>query len=257
MISREELKAYESVVGFNLWQLERDYLQHLLLLFLSQKTKKELVFKGGTALQKTFGLNRFSIDLDFTMTDKIGTEEVFLNVAKDITRFGFDAVLKKVEDGKRGMTIKVGINGPLYEGAEKTSTMLRIEISRREDVFLEALTKEITPLYADLRPYYVLCMDPREILAEKVRAIIGRRYARDVYDRWFLLKKGTEPDLGLINGKLEYYKKTFNAEEFSGKVKEKEDVWESELKPIIMGRLPDFGEAFKAIKEKFKSLGKT
>jgi predicted nucleotidyltransferase component of viral defense system len=65
MLTKDELKAFESTLGFNVWQLEKDYLQHLFLLFLSRRTKDQLVFKGGTALQKIYGLNRFSIDLIF------------------------------------------------------------------------------------------------------------------------------------------------------------------------------------------------
>lgn len=254
MLTRESLRAFEKVIGFNLWQLERDYLQHLLLLFLSQRTKREFVFKGGTALQKSFGLNRFSIDLDFTMKEKTEAKGIFEHVARDVTEFGFETYLKKAEEGERGIAIKTGIKGPLYEGTEKTSVTLRIEISRREEVLLEIPPKEITPVYPDLNPYYMLCMDPEEILAEKVRAIIGRGYARDIYDLGFLLKKNVKVSPALIDKKLAYYNKTFGFEEFLGKVMEKKDIWESELKPIVIGRLPAFNEVAKAIEEKFKEI---
>jgi predicted nucleotidyltransferase component of viral defense system len=69
MLKREDLEKFKSVTGLNIWQIERDYLQHLFLLFLSRYVKDELVFKGGTALQKAYALNRFSIDLDFTLND--------------------------------------------------------------------------------------------------------------------------------------------------------------------------------------------
>jgi len=69
MLFKEDLQKLTKISGFNLWQTEKDYLQHLFLLFLSKEAKREFVFKGGTALQKIYGLNRFSIDLDFTLSD--------------------------------------------------------------------------------------------------------------------------------------------------------------------------------------------
>ena len=63
MISKEDLKQYSKIIGFNLGQTETDYLQHLFLLLMSRHLYGELVFKGGTALQKAYGLNRFSVDL--------------------------------------------------------------------------------------------------------------------------------------------------------------------------------------------------
>ncbi|EFD92374.1 MAG: hypothetical protein BJBARM5_0891 [Candidatus Parvarchaeum acidophilus ARMAN-5] len=47
-------------------QLEKSYLQTLLLYELYARFEKSLVFKGGTALKFFYGLNRFSEDLDFT-----------------------------------------------------------------------------------------------------------------------------------------------------------------------------------------------
>ncbi len=66
MMSRKNLESMQSVLGYNLGQVESDYLQHILLLFLSRRAGNWLVIKGGTALQKAYGLNRFSDDLDFT-----------------------------------------------------------------------------------------------------------------------------------------------------------------------------------------------
>ena len=60
-------------------------------------------------------------------------------------------------------------------------------------------------------------MNKKEILAEKVRA------ARDIYDLWFLLKKGTRFDLRLVNEKLRYYEKVFEKDVFIERIKGKED----------------------------------
>ncbi len=77
MLSRKNLESMKSVLGYNLGQAESDYLQHILLLFLSRRSGNWLVIKGGTTLQKAHGLNRFSDDLDFT-SKKEGIEDTTL-----------------------------------------------------------------------------------------------------------------------------------------------------------------------------------
>jgi predicted nucleotidyltransferase component of viral defense system len=251
MLGKEELRTYEKIVGFNLWQVEKDYLQHLVLLFLYSTIKSELVLKGGTALQKAFGLNRFSIDLDFSST-KNNSEKFFEKVVEDITNFGFPSQISKIEKSKitKAKTIILKIQGPLYDGNEKTITTLRAEISLRKDLILQPIPKEIVPPYADLRPYFINLMDPKEILAEKVRALMWRGKARDLYDLWFLLKKNVTPDVDLINKKLKYYNLKFNKEEFFQKIKDIEEIWEKELKPLV-NVVPSFETIKKEVTEKF------
>ncbi|MDI6807196.1 MAG: nucleotidyl transferase AbiEii/AbiGii toxin family protein [Candidatus Aenigmarchaeota archaeon] len=238
MLNKEELRGYEKVVGLNLWQVEKDYLQHLLLLFLYQRIKTELIFKGGTALQKVFGLNRFSIDLDFTSTDN-KAEKVLEDVTKDMTTFGFPSNVSKVEKMEVGKIIVVKIKGPLYEGTERTITTLRMEISSRKDLVLGPVEKEIVPVYPDLRAYRVVVMSLEEILAEKVRAILWRARARDLYDLWFLLKKNVKLNLELINKKLTYYDLKFDKNQLFKQIESLKGKWELELPPTVKV-LPSF-----------------
>jgi predicted nucleotidyltransferase component of viral defense system len=88
------------------------------------------------------------------------------------------------------------------------------------------------PIYPDVRPYLVQVMRLEEILAEKVRAIFYRGRASDLYDLWFLLRKGVKMDLKLVNTKLSHYKTVFSSEEFRRKIRELENTWVEELKPV-------------------------
>jgi predicted nucleotidyltransferase component of viral defense system len=250
MLTKEELRSYEKIVGFNLWQVEKDYLQHLLLLFLYSRSKRGLVLKGGTALQKVFGLNRFSIDLDFSSTNN-NAEKTIEKVVEDITSFGFPSQISKIEKTKIAKAIILKIQGPLYDGSERTITTLRMEISLRKDLILTPIAKEVVPPYADLRAYFINLVDLKEILAEKVRALISRGRPRDLYDLWFLLRKNIVPEIGLINKKLEYHDLKFNKEEFFQKIKATEKIWEKELKPLV-SMLPSFRVVEKDVVEKFK-----
>jgi predicted nucleotidyltransferase component of viral defense system len=250
MLFKEDLQSLTKNSGFNLWQTEKDYLQHIFLLFLSKETKRELVFKGGTALQKIYGLNRFSIDLDFTSTNG-NEEEIVRKISKDINDFGFETKISKIEKFKElGKTIVLKIKGPLYDGTEKTLTNLRIEISFRKDLILEPELKEIIPVYPDIAPYLVLVMKLEEMLAEKVRAIFWRAKPRDLYDLWFLVRKNVNINFDLIDKKLAYYEMKFNFKEFVSKIEEIEKSWKGDLEPITTF-VPEFRKVKEEILEKF------
>ncbi|MBI2137373.1 nucleotidyl transferase AbiEii/AbiGii toxin family protein, partial [Candidatus Woesearchaeota archaeon] len=136
--------------------------------------------------------------------------------------------------------------GPLYTGNPISLCSLRIEISQRENVLLKPELKEITPVYRDLRPYFVLVMNESEILAEKVRAIMTRNKPRDVYDLYFLIRKGVKPNIEFIHRKLHYYKEEYDTKKFAAKLREKKGVWEKEMKRYVT-HLPKFDDVFAEI----------
>ena len=71
------------------------------------------------------------------------------------------------------------------------------------------------------------------IFAEKVRALLVRGMARNLYDLWFLMERGIEPDLELINCKLSLYDKTYSQEEMNERIAELEKSWSKDLKPLL------------------------
>lgn len=71
MIDRNELGEYARALKYNIYQAEKDYVQHVFLAALYSVSATEFVFKGGTALQKAYGLDRFSEDLDFTASASV------------------------------------------------------------------------------------------------------------------------------------------------------------------------------------------
>lgn len=247
MITKEELEKYANQLGFNLWQAERDYLQHQLLSSLSRRTADELIFKGGTALQKVFSLNRFSIDLDFTQNKPL-PENLFELIRKDLSLFRIDMVFSVVHN-KNSLAAKVLIHGPSYRNTENTAVILRIEISLREKTVKKAETKEIFPVYPDIQPYLMKVMDGEEILAEKVRAILTRTKARDVFDLRFLLHKGICMDEDLVNEKLREYNLKYSKTALLDKIKMVRGVWQNELSQLLKS-VPEFDEVVKQIKER-------
>ncbi len=248
MLDRKDLEKYRTVTGFNMGQIEKDYLQHLFLLFLSRYIKDELVFKGGTAIQKVYALNRFSEDLDFTLLKEINMKEIIERVSKDISNFGFKAKSEKISS-KISENYRLKIKGPLYDGTERTISSLKIEISLRNDLILEPDLKEIVPIYTDTQPYLILIMNIKEALAEKIRTIFQREKARDIYDIWFLLKKGIELDYELIDKKMQLFNLKFKKDIFIKKMNTIKRIWQTELKGYV-SILPDFEEVKKFVSDK-------
>jgi len=233
MLTRKDLSSYRQITGFTLGQIEKDYLRHIFLSILYRAVKDELVFKGGTALQKSYGLNRFSEDLDFTLHADIDIEKVVHKSLTGLNIFGCESTKRKKKDVAHGWTYVIKIKGPLFTGAEHSNAFIRLEISKREQVILPVMIHTITPLYTDLPPYSVSVMNPSEIMAEKIRAILTRNKARDIYDLWFLIQKQITTTTQLINKKLQYYNLVFDFESLKKSIEQKEKLWAKEMELLI------------------------
>jgi len=257
MLSKDELIALAKTTGFKLHQQEKDYIQALALSFIYQAAEAQLVFKGGTALAKVYGLNRFSEDLDFTLNEELDLDAVIEKVSRGLRDYGIENLVKKERprfDFSDAWKIKA--NGPLFTGQERTSCFIRVEVSRREKTMLPSHVANLFPLYGDIPNFQVIAMGIDEILAEKVRAILTRDKPRDLYDLWFILNKGARIDVRLINKKLEYYKLTYSKKEFFAKVKAKKSEWESELS-LLLRKVPDFGSIASFVRSKFEHIGRS
>ena len=246
MLTRNDLISYKDATGFNLGQIEKDYVQHLVLMNLYRRISDELTFKGGTALQKTYGLNRFSEDLDFTLAKNIKLAPIIDKVLTGMNIFGCKAAQKKIKEDELSITFQIKAEGPLYEGSDKSLTYTTLEMSKREEILLPPVINTIIPIYKDLPPYMLHTMNPSEIMAEKIRAIIVREKSRDIYDTYFLIKKGVKTSIDAINRKLSYYDRDFNEEGLFKALKRKEKTWKSELKQLVT-MIPEFHEIERTI----------
>lgn len=251
MISKEELKEIGKRRNYNLGQAEKDYFQDIILFILYQEFGKELVFKGGTALSKCYGLDRFSQDLDFTLYSKKDLKPI---LTSGLERFfiPFELKERKYEDGKK---IILRIEGPLYIGNRGSLCRIELDISLREKVFLDPKRKRIGRFLPEIPSFTVIVMSNEEILAEKVRSILTRDIARDVYDIKFLLDMDTEINPILIGEKLQYYEMEFDLNSFYKALKRKRDIWSKELKPVVK-EVPPFQEVFGKIKMRFGEISR-
>ena len=242
MLTRDDLSS--TPIDFNLYQKEKDYLQHISLSRIFSRIGSEIIFRGGTSLQKCFGLDRFSEDLDFTASENFSRERI-KRALNEVGRFYPTSLSESENIGS--VSFKMKIEGPLFHGPLSMQT-IRIEISLREKVSLHPLNRIITPLYSDLQPYMVVFMDPKEIMSEKIRALMTRTKARDLYDTYFLVRKNVKLDTQLVAKKLEYYSVIFDQTVLLERAARLKTQWEKELRGLVR-IVPDFDTVISTLKD--------
>src|SRR5690606_17901409 len=105
-----DLNKYSKQLGYNLGQVELDYYQHFILGKLFNKFNT-IYFKGGTCLQKCYGIKRFSDDLDFNYT------ELKINDIINFIENCFDAKISDYSQTKFGTSFNIKFKGFLFNGS--------------------------------------------------------------------------------------------------------------------------------------------
>jgi hypothetical protein len=252
MLSYEELENIARLKRLPLVNAEKDYLQELILFSIYSNVGKELVFKGGTALYKIYKLNRFSEDLDFTLTKKLDTEKVANKIISDLILLNIGAKIKEIREYRNEINVRLLLKGPLYKGSKERQCFIPLNISKREQT-LEPKKETIIPMFREIPSFEIFIMSEKEILAEKIRAIFTRQKPRDIYDLWFLLiKKNVSFNTELVNKKLSIYNLKFDFGNFKNKIEKMKGLWQIDLKNLILGKLPDFDKIKKEIIEKLR-----
>ena len=249
MITKEELVKIAKKNTLKPFQQEKHYIQNIVLSAIYSNLVDELVFKGGTALFFFYGLNRFSEDLDFTKFKDFDMKNIKESIQNTFELLNIPNQIKDVKT-PAGKKTKIKAEGPLYRG-QLSECVVDLDISDRNDLVLDAETKEMIPSYNDIRPFTIPLMKKEEILAEKVRAIIKRDKARDVYDLWFLLKKGINFNENLVNKKMRYYREKFDLKEFESSVIQSEKTWNSDLKGLLL-KVPSFNDVSEVVLKEIK-----
>ena len=246
MISKLELTRIAEIKHLTIRNAERDYLLELLVYILSDD-RRSMVFKGGTALYKFYNLNRFSEDLDFDVVGKrFDTDKMIKKIIRSLEVTGMQrTVFEKTEYGNE-INIRFAIRGPLYDGSKNSMSRVTINISKRERP-ISFLEKLLVATYPEIPSFELSVIDAEEIAAEKIRCILTREKPRDIYDLWYLSKKGIVIDLSLVNKKLKIYRLTFNSKEFMEKVNGKRNMWRRDLQDLVIGTLPEFNVVTKDI----------
>ncbi|MBI5414256.1 nucleotidyl transferase AbiEii/AbiGii toxin family protein [Candidatus Peregrinibacteria bacterium] len=210
MISQNQIREFSKRYAIDEFTIIREYLQVVFLSALySMKKSQKIYFKGGTAIRLLFNAGRFSEDLDFTTNLTIAELNTLIkNVLRKVLFIIPDTSLKKVKKGNKSYS---GILSYTPKDA-KYPLSLHLEFSIREipETSEEHVLQTDFPIPSGA---IIKHLSFTEILAEKIRALMLRSKGRDMYDLWFLLSKGVELDLKMVNRKMKFYHIEFSAED--------------------------------------------
>jgi predicted nucleotidyltransferase component of viral defense system len=119
--------------------------------------------------------------------------------------------------------------------------MITFDSSFREQVLLKPQIRTIGYNMDVIPVFEVLVMDANEIAAEKMRALMTRVSARDLYDLVFLARFGAKFDRKLIEKKLGYYGLGYDRAKIIRSARKEKGIWLSELQSLVKN-VPDFGD---------------
>jgi predicted nucleotidyltransferase component of viral defense system len=227
----------------NLGFAEKDYFQEIILLGVSREAPG-LVFKGGTALYKFFGLNRFSEDVDFS--GRAGKRELD-RICAYLEDFGYGAEYAVDEKARAGL-LTFRVKGFLYRGTPVSMARVRMDVDPESEIVLEPEFRVLYPLYPDIPSFGLRVMAPQEMAAEKARALLVRARSRDAFDLWFMMNRGIKVDLGLVDRKLERFDLKRSAGGVAGALRKCHVNWKKELVPMAPGA-PAFDVVEKAVRK--------
>lgn len=240
MIDREDLhRIHDQELPLHV--LEQDYIQALFLQkFYSEN--ESLVFKGGTFMRHAHGLDRFSEDLDFTAKEENPIEDI-REAARSLSDYGVEAWIDNVEEREVSLTCRLRFEGPLYQGSKKSVGSIDIEVSKRDDILLDPEWTRLFFEYPEIRVVNALGLSKKELLAEKLRALTSRDKPRDLYDCWFLIQQGVEPDLDLFEKKIEVVEGPPEVD-----ISITEEMWENDL-AIFLQNPPEYQKVKESLVE--------
>lgn len=241
-ITLDELKIIADNKKLDIIIIEKDYLLTYLLYLL--KDIDNIYFKGGTALNKIF-LNhkRLSEDLDFTITDSVS------KIEREIKDKLKNTIFKEITHDKRvDNFVRLVVHYKLFH--EKGT--LFIDLNKRAKIYLNPELKEIKHFYKDYMPRFkVKTLNVKELIAEKISAVVMRYVPRDYYDIYNIIKKKMPIDMKLVKKKFKDNNEKYDIERIFKRGNKVYSKWNSDLLPLTSTK-PSFKKVMKSLTEFFR-----
>ncbi len=141
------------------------------------KVLNNLVFCGDTMLRLCFGLNRYSVDLDFWVIKDLDFKDLFKKVENILSK-----EYTITDSANKFYTIIFEIKSPDYPRS------LKIEIRKeKKDIKVES---SIAYSKNSNIQVFLNTVSLSDMLQAKINAFLNRKEIRDCFDLEFLLKKG-------------------------------------------------------------------
>lgn len=209
-------------------QFELEVLERLN----SKKFLNYLVFGGGSMLRLCFGLNRFSVDLDFWIIKDIDTDKLFNDLRDYLSGF-----YELTDSANKFYTSLFEIRSKDYP------RRLKIEI-RKETKKIKTEQVIAYSKYSNMQ-VFLKVVSLQEMMKAKIAAFLERKEIRDIFDIEFLLKKGISIDESSENlKKILKGIDSFNTSDYSVKLgslleKEQRNYYASENFKILKSTIKE------------------
>lgn len=265
MIKPGEIQQKARVIGVRDQQIEKDYILSWILQGVAQHEHlpKAIVFKGGTVLKKVYFKDyRFSEDLDFTLLDdSIPNEQIFdwfsevLEFIQEEANIPLEIIdNNEHEDG--GINFYISYIGPL--GGIGANKKVKVDIARTEQMVFEPKMQNVFLSYSDQEEHQLFCYSLEEALVEKMRSVMQRMQARDLYDIWYLLEiHGIDIGFYINEFREKCESKGLNPSEFHEKLEfrlpQYKGRWQKSMKEQIHD-LPEFDKVEREVQRHIRNL---
>lgn len=208
MINKKEIEAKAREFEIHEANVERDYVFGWLIFgfFTVSQLKDTIFLKGGNALRKGYFKNtRFSSDLDFGIPGDI-EQSVLLAEVNKICDFieskagvSFVKEANKIEEkfsasespipGLRVYEAKIYFKD-FYGKSDHIKIKISMDITRFDKVLLPIQTVELIHPYSDADEIKckIRCMKLEEIIATKLKCLLQRQHAPDLFDYVYSIK---------------------------------------------------------------------
>ncbi len=217
----EMLKYYQTNNLTDKKNAMKEIIQEIVLCGLSRAGFfNKAAFYGGTALRIFYGLNRFSEDLDFSLTSPepdFDLSSYFPVLKKEVTSWGLNVDISLKEKNTDSAIRSAFLKGNTMEHmlVFYASESLKSGISRDEVIKIKFEVDTMPPEGAGYEnkyrllpsPYEVKMYDMPSLFAGKVHAVICRAWkqrvkGRDLYDYIFYLSRNAALNLPHLKARL-------------------------------------------------------
>lgn len=188
MLSEEQLKKIAVSEQTGLFNVTREYAQHLFLKhFYSLEKAGSVMFKGGTALRILFKSPRYSEDLDFSSVG-IGIrqiEDLVQDTLAKIDNEGLSCDILESKSISGGYLAILDLN--LY--GQKISISLEVSFRKKK---LKSSLFIVENAY--IPAYQCISLFVKDLIEEKIEALVSRKKPRDFFDLYFMLRANLLPE---------------------------------------------------------------
>jgi predicted nucleotidyltransferase component of viral defense system len=191
-ISKEKLQQEAAITGFKMEHLEKVHmLMDLLADFASfPQLKNKIVLKGGTALNLFFfNLPRLSVDIDLNYIGSVDREAMLAD--RPVLQKTISAICER-----HSLTLDRNPNrhagGKMvwrYPGALGQMGNLEIDLNFMYRIPLWPIELKSSCAVGSKQVHNIPILDPHELSAGKLAALIDRKTGRDLFDAYHLLTK--------------------------------------------------------------------